>query len=390
MIRSSRDLLRTASRVAIAAGTAAFLTGCSGAGIFGSQRPADSSAIAAFEKNDPENQDFAAAAAYWGAKYEANRGDTDAAVNFARNLRSMGGARQAVAVLKDVVMKAPDDAKVLSEYGKALTAVGRAQDAIPFLARATQMDSSDWTTYSAYGVALDQNANHEAARRNYDIALKLSPDNPSVESNIAMSHILTGRVDQAEIILRRLVSRPDATPQMRQNLAMIASLKGNAAEAEQLAREDLAPEQATNNMVVLRQLDADNAAPLITPTPEAAAPATAPVAMAPVTEQAEQTEVAEQPAAPAIAEATIEETAPIVTASPAPAPAPAATRYQMAPVADDAEAPTAIIPKPAAAPKKDATKAATPAAASTQPAEKQSSLLRKSIDPQSISLANID
>lgn len=383
MVRLSRDLLRTASRVAIAAGTAAFLTGCSGAGIFGSQQPANAAAIAAFEDNDPENQDFAAAAAYWGAKYEANRSDTTAGVNFARNLRLMGGARQAVAVLKDVVMKAPDDAKVLSEYGKALTSVGRAQDSIPFLARATQMDSSDWTTFSAYGVALDQIGNHDIARRNYDIALKLSPDNASVESNIAMSHILAGRIDQAEIILRRLVSRPDATPQMRQNLAMIASLKGNPVEAEQLAREDLPAEQATNNLAVLRQMDADNAATLPAPQPQTVEPAAAPVATAPVAETSEQAVVVEEPVQ-ATAEAAITDTAPIVTAAPAPAPAPAQSRFQMAPIADDTQAPIQITPKPAIAPKKDAAKPGTPTAAASEPASQQSSMLRKSI-----SVANV-
>ena len=135
-LRLNRDLLRSASKIAIAASAAAFLSGCSGAGLFSASQPADAATIAAFEKPDPENNDYAAAAAYWGAKYEANRGDIKAALSFARNLRLMGGARQAVAVLKDVVMKAPDNAQVSSEYGKALTAVGRSRDAIPFLARA--------------------------------------------------------------------------------------------------------------------------------------------------------------------------------------------------------------------------------------------------------------
>lgn len=376
----SRDLLRSASRIALAAGTAVLLTGCSSAGLFGSsQATTEAKAnVAAFESNDPENQDYVAAAAYWGAKYEANRNDTAAGLSFARNLRLMGGARQALAVLKDVVMKAPDDAAVSSEYGKTLTATGRAQDALPFLARATQMDSSDWSTFSAYGVALDQTGNHETARRNYDIALKLSPSNPVIETNIAMSYVLTGQLSQAETTLRRLVARPDATPQMRQNLAMIASLKGNAVEAEQLAREDLTADQAKNNLTVLRQLDADNAK-VATPAPEASLPA--PEA---------KTAVIEEPAPAAI------ETAPVVTATmeapAAPAKAETATRFQMTPIADDAVAPTPITPKPVQ--KTDSTQpAAKPVAqdkTATQPAQKQSSMLRKSYGTQApISVANV-
>ncbi|MFM9865085.1 MAG: tetratricopeptide repeat protein [Micropepsaceae bacterium] len=363
-LRLNRALLRSASRIALAAGAAAFLSGCTGTGFFGSGQPqANAAAIAALEKAD--NQDYAAAAAYWGAKYEANRGDMTAALNFARNLRLMGGARQGVAVLREVVMKAPDNPKISSEYGKALTAVGRSHDAIPFLARATQMDSSDWTTFSAYGVALDQTGGHDAARQNYETALKLSPDNATIESNMAMSYILTGNVDRAETILRRLVSRPDATPQMRQNLAMVASLKGNTAEAAQLASEDLPATQATNNLAVLRQLDASNAE--VSTSPATTEPElTKPVASAPITEKTEV--AATEGTVETVAETSIPETAPIVTAAPAPvAAATEQTRYQMAPVADDAQLPASIVPK---AQKTEAAKPAT---------QKQSSMLRKSV-----------
>jgi Flp pilus assembly protein TadD len=363
-LRLNRALLRSASRIALAAGAAAFLSGCGGTGMFGSSQPsANTAAAEAFEKADPDNQDYAAAAAYWGAKYEANRGDMTAALSFARNLRLMGGARQSVAVLREIVMKAPDNPRISSEYGKALTAVGRSQDAVPFLARATQMDSSDWSTFSAYGVALDQNGSHDAARQNYETALKLSPGNATVENNMAMSFILTGNVDRAETILRRLVSRPDATPQMRQNLSMVASLKGNTSEAAQLASEDLPAAQATNNLTVLRQLDIDNAkvsALPELPLPEAQPEVTRTEIPAPVA-AVEEAPIATEAA---VAETTTAETTPVVTA----APAPVQTRYQMAPIADDAELPTPIVPK---AQKTEAAKAATP---------NQTSMLRKSLE----------
>lgn len=379
-LRLNRALLRSASRIALAAGAAALLSGCSGAGVFGGSQPADAATIAAFEKPDQENNDYAAAAAYWGAKYEANRGDMKAALSFARNLRLMGGARQAVAVLKEVVMKAPDNAQVSSEYGKALTAVGRSRDAIPFLARATQLDSSDWSTFSAYGVALDQNGTHDTARQNYDIALKLSPGNATVESNIAMSYILSGQVDQAEVILLRLVSRPDATPAMRQNLAMVASLKGNTAEAEQLVLEDLPADQAANNLTILRQLDADNVrAPVApqAPKPEAAAAVKTEVSALEAVPTLEPSEV---PAATKAAEVTVENIAPpaevaATAVAPEALPSPAVkspVRYQMAPIADD-EKPRSITPKGTAAQKSTT--------------EQQSSLLRKSLDSQPISIA---
>jgi Flp pilus assembly protein TadD len=266
-------LILSASRVAIIAATAA-LSGCSGANFFSnSDSPGTRNLVL------PEKQDVVGGAAYWGARYDANRADIPAAVSFARNLRQMGGAQQAVTLLKEVVMTAPDNASVLSEYGKALTAVGRSSDAIPFFARSIQIDSRDWSAYSAYGVALDQTGAHKQAQDNYFIALDLSSNNPTVQGNLAMSYVLGGQIAQGEAILRKLVARPDATAQMRQNLAMVASLKGDKLEAEQLARQDLTGPDVFNNMAVMRQLSATNAKPADAPKPPAPA-AVAPAAKA--------------------------------------------------------------------------------------------------------------
>jgi Flp pilus assembly protein TadD len=368
-----RELRRSASRIAIAAAAAALLTGCGSAGIFGG---GEKSGVAALQKPEIDKEDHIAAAAYWGAKYEANRGDTTAGLNFAQNLRMMGGARQAVAVLKDIVMKAPDNPKVMAEYGKALTSAGRYQDAIPFLARASQMDDEDWTTLSAYGVALDQSGNHTSAQEKYQAALAISASNPTIESNLAMSYVLGGRIGEAEVIFRRLVARPDATPQMRQNLAMIESMRGNAKEAEQLAREDLDAEQANNNIAVLKQLDSQNARleqPLSQPEPQTIAPAAAPAEISAVEPAAAEAKLEQ-------AEATLVETPATATASPGAAPVETsgtASRYQMAPIADDEQAPKPIAPKSTTTPAQDKVAAT----------GKPTAMLRKSIDTISVAAA---
>ena len=397
----SGNLRRSASRIAIVAATATLLTACGGTSIFA--RNDTDGAITAMTRSAPEADDYVGGAAYWGAKFEANRGDVSAAINFARNLRLMGGARQAVAVMKEQVMKSPDNAKVLAEYGKALTAAGRFKDAIPFLARSAQMDDDDWTTFSTYGVALDQSGNHIAAQENYQVALKLAPGNPTIESNMAMSYVLTGRIDDAEITLRRLVARPDATPQMRQNLAMIETMRGNTAEAEQLALEDLPADQASSNLALFKQLDAQKApapvVPATTPVPtetpapaETAAPAAAP---APAAIAAPEKPVSDAAPAslPAPAEVSLVEPAPTLTMDQsAAAPgltvtetqtqvsAPAASRYTMSPIADDAEKPAAS-PKPLTAP---AVKPAAPTQATAKDkvaaTAKPTAMLRPSVD----------
>lgn len=273
------------SRIALIAAAIA-LSGCGGLGSLGGSSDQETPQLVR-----PDPNDAASNAAYWGAKYEADRNNTDAALQFARSLRQIGGATQAVVLLKDVVMRAPDNTGILSEYGKALTEAGRPTDALPFFARALQTEHRDWTLHSAYGVALDQTGSHRQAQTHYQSALKLSPDNLIVQGNLAMSFVLEGNLGQGEEMLRGLVARPDATPQMRQNLSMVASLRGNRHEAEKLSRQDLSPAETSNNLAVMEQLSAANAtspapAPLPSQTPEipprpAADPAPAHVATGP-------------------------------------------------------------------------------------------------------------
>jgi Flp pilus assembly protein TadD len=392
---SSRDLLRSASKLAIVTTTATLLTGCGGfSSMMGSSDAAPETQMASSprELTQPADQDYVAGAAYWGARFEANKSDIDAALNFARNLRLMGGARQAVTVMKQFVMNHPDDARVLSEYGKALTAAGRAADAVPFLARASQINGNDWSTLSAYGVALDQVGDHAQARDSYLAALNLSPNNAIVQSNLALSYLLEGKVDLAEPILRQLVARPDATPQMRQNLAMVESIRGNRGAAEQLVRTDLPKTEADNNLAVFNQLSESNAvdvkpiAPPLSQKPASSTPATtatprARVTMAPIADDDEAPSAAPEPAAapkPAVA------TAPATTATPAAATATAAPTaptkqiVTMSPIADDEGDPAtptqpnpatpATAAAPASAPATAAPTAAAPAAAQETPA----------------------
>jgi tetratricopeptide (TPR) repeat protein len=248
---------------------------------------------------------------------------------------------------------------------------------------------------SAYGVALDQTGSHATAREMYQAALTISPNNAVVESNLAMSMMLDGRLDQAEVTFRRLVARPDATAQMRQNLAMVETLRGNVVEAEQLAREDLAPSEATNNITVMRQFDARNAKINVQELPPPAPVAPAKTSAAPVI-------------APAIADA--ETPAPqSAEAQPAAAPKepakPKLPPYMMAPITDDGDqmAPSAPIPAEKSAqavPAPQVETVATPIApapqtkpiASNQATGKPTPVLRKTYDvyrrSSAVSVAN--
>ena len=105
-------------------------------------------------------------------------------------LRLAGNYSEAINHLSQLMLVAADDPRVVSEYGKTLVAMGRADEAEKFLTRAQQLQPNDWTIYSALGVAYDQIGNQKEAQANYERALALKPGEPSVLSNYALSRML--------------------------------------------------------------------------------------------------------------------------------------------------------------------------------------------------------
>src|SRR3954463_7906872 len=109
----------------------------------------------------------------------------ETSIQQAQALRLSGNYGEAVKHLSQLMMVASDDPGVVSEYGKTLAAMGRAQDAVNFLTRAGQLQPTDWTVFSALGVAYDQLGNQKDAQIAYEHALILKPGEPSALSNYA-------------------------------------------------------------------------------------------------------------------------------------------------------------------------------------------------------------
>jgi Flp pilus assembly protein TadD len=147
----------------------------------------------------------------------------EATVRDAQLKRVQGDYAGAVRILSQAMLAAPDDPRVVGEYGKVLVQQGRSQEAVDFLARAVQLNSVDWTLYSALGVAYDQLNKPADARVAYERALILKPGEAVVLNNYAMSRMLAGDLAQA----RRLIAQAaagSADPQIKRNVDLIASL----------------------------------------------------------------------------------------------------------------------------------------------------------------------
>ncbi len=193
----------------------------------------------------------------WGQRYRANIRDAEAAIRYAQALRAIGQRAQAAAVLEQATIQNPHDNGVLGAYGRALADNGNYAQALEVLGRAHSPDRPDWRILSVQGAALDQLGRHGEAQRYYASALRLNPDEPSVLSNLGLSYALSKDLPQAETTLRQAASLKHGDPKIRQNLALVVGLQGRFAEAEKIVRADLSPEEAAQNVAILRRMMAE-------------------------------------------------------------------------------------------------------------------------------------
>ncbi len=189
-----------------------------------------------------------------GDRFAANPRDADAAVRYADALRRNGQRAQAVAVLQRAAIYHPTDHTVLGAYGRALADNGDFRQALDILGKAHTPDRPDWRILNAQGAVLDQMGRYDEARRYYETALKIAPEEPSVLSNLGLSYALSRELPQAEDTLRRAAARNAGDMRIRQNLALVIGLQGRFQEAEEVARADLSPEEAAENITYLRQM----------------------------------------------------------------------------------------------------------------------------------------
>jgi Flp pilus assembly protein TadD len=191
---------------------------------------------------------------FYRDRFRAHPEDADAALQYGKALRASGQRSQAVAVLEQATIAHPSDKALLAGYGRALADNGNFQQAFDVLSRAHSPANPDWRILSAQGAVLDQLGQGEEARRYYESALKISPDEPSVLSNIGLSYVLSKDLRKAEETLRRANSRPNADPRVRQNLALVVGLQGRVAEAESIVKADRPAGEAAADVADLRRV----------------------------------------------------------------------------------------------------------------------------------------
>lgn len=173
----------------------------------------------------------------------------DSEIRRAQALRADGKLTEAGHVLAQLVLVAPDDARVVGEYGKTLAEEGRGEDAAAFLERAIEINRNEWTYFSALGVAYDETGKSKDAALAYKHALMLKPGDASVLNNMALSRMLSGDLAGAHEMILEAKAADANDEKIARNLALVESRMAPMQKSAALAPAQVvvAPKQSVES-----------------------------------------------------------------------------------------------------------------------------------------------
>ena len=193
--------------------------------------------------------DYQTALLHYRKSYERNEKKLETIVGLARTLRNVGRPKESIAISVRGLEIHKRNPLLLAELGKAQLADDEPMAAIDSLSRSGALKPGDWRVHSALGIAYDRIGLYDLATRRYKLALEIDANNPVALSNFALSKAQRGELKEAVKMLEKAAAQPDATVQVRQNLALLYAAQGRIDSAERLVRRDLNQETADENML---------------------------------------------------------------------------------------------------------------------------------------------
>lgn len=205
------------------------------------------------EKAAPQGE-LERAIEHWGREHAKSPRNKTAGLSYARNLKAAGQKQAALNVMQALALYHGQDREIASEYGRLALELDQAGLAGSVLAIADDPSKPDWKVISARGSAYAKLGQFDQAVPMFERALQISPDNPSVQNNLAMAYAANGDANRAEQLLRRAHEARPADARIRQNLAIVLGLLGRFEEAKVVGGTGVSGAESDNNVEMMRRI----------------------------------------------------------------------------------------------------------------------------------------
>lgn len=130
----------------------------------------------------------------------------------ADSLEAAGALGLARALVKSALAEQPNHPHLLYDLGRLQLLLGQTDSAISVLGRSLALDSTNVAAWSDYGAAVTAGGRHEDAISAFRSALELEPGDGTVLINLARTLLLLGRDGEAGMAIAGLKASAIATP----------------------------------------------------------------------------------------------------------------------------------------------------------------------------------
>jgi tetratricopeptide (TPR) repeat protein len=186
---------------------------------------------------------------YWEQLINQYPDYTPAYIGYSQAGRKMNLHRNILAKLYEFKNRSPQDVEIVTEIAKTHYETQDYRQALEEIDNVINLQNSDWKLYSLRGVINDKLHYYNEAIASYNKALELSPNNPTVLNNIAVSMMMNGKYDDAEMYSTRSINDPNVNAQAFKTYAKILAFKGETDKAEKILTEKFKSEDKATEII---------------------------------------------------------------------------------------------------------------------------------------------
>jgi tetratricopeptide (TPR) repeat protein len=149
----------------------------------------------------------------------------------ARSHRDRGDREGEIAIYREILAFEPDHQSTLLALAEALIQAERLSEAIPVLEEVERAHPDDLRTVLRLGFLAFEGRDYEAARRRFERALELGPDQHEVSYFLGVTLRRLNRPDDAIAVFERIPDTHERFPEARTQIAGIYEKRGDFARA---------------------------------------------------------------------------------------------------------------------------------------------------------------
>jgi Flp pilus assembly protein TadD len=162
-------------------------------------------------------------------------------------LLALGRRDDAITAFQAVLTKDPGSVRANTGMGKLQLRANPAA-AADYFERGLKTDPKNIVLLNDLGVSLDLLNRHAEAQDAYRRALAIRPDDTPTTVDLALSLAMSGQPAAALALIQPVAARPDATPEVKHNYAIVLAWAGRRTEAEQILAADLPPDAVKSTL----------------------------------------------------------------------------------------------------------------------------------------------